>query len=137
MTAYGIRHRDVESILKPLKEVENKIFQAVDDSTIVAAKAENNVRRKQFEYQDALQTGDTGALALELYKKEIEEAETDRDEKQKMKDEMVALVEEIQRKPELRPRIPAGAEITEGLMTIINDAMRSLRDRMDSIYKQM
>ncbi|KAH6881526.1 hypothetical protein BKA58DRAFT_415711 [Alternaria rosae] len=38
MTAYGIRNRDVESILKPLKEVENKTFQAVDDSTIIAAK---------------------------------------------------------------------------------------------------
>lgn len=137
IAAYSARHRDVESVLKPLKEVEDKIFQAVDDSTINAAKAENNVRRKRFEYHNALQAGDIGTLALELYQKEIEEAKIDRDEKQKIKDDMVALAEEMERKPELRPRIPAGAEITEGRMTIINDAMRSLQDRMDSISKQM
>ncbi|KAI4949548.1 hypothetical protein J4E91_005287 [Alternaria rosae] len=117
-----------------------ELYESIDKETPedVPEELDNQKKRaKQFEYQDAPQTGDTGALALVLYKKEIEEAENDRDEKQKMKDEMVALDEEIQRKPELRPRIPAGAEITEGRMTIINDAMRSLRDRMDSIYKQM
>jgi hypothetical protein len=49
---------------------------------------------------------------------------------------LAALAEEILANPELKPHVPAGTEINKQRMTIINNATKSLQDRIFSIAQQ-
>jgi hypothetical protein len=133
--AYSLRNTDISSVLRDQIATENKLFRDVEDITTLTAEAERHARRTQLEYQDAIASG-AGEHAVELFKKAADEALLDRDAKRRERDTMTALADDILAHPELRPRVPVGAEIDERKMTIINNATKSLRDRINSIAMQ-
>jgi hypothetical protein len=115
---------------------EEKLFKDVNDATLLAAQAEIHARRALIDYQDMMSAGTAGEHALELFKNAAEQAVLDRDTAREKRDRLTASVEEVLAHPELRPRVPAGTDINEQRLTIINNATKSLQDRLQSIAKQ-
>ncbi|KAL1801566.1 hypothetical protein ACET3X_001908 [Alternaria dauci] len=134
--AYSRRNMKVASALRDQVKTEKKLFQDVDDATLFAAQAEIHARRTLIDYQDLIATGTTGEHVLELCKNAAEQAVLDRDVKREKRDRLTASVDEVLAHPELRPRVPAGTEIDGQRLTIINDATKSLQDRLQSIARQ-
>ena len=134
--AFTKRNMENASVVQDLVKTEKKLFKDVDDATLGAAQAEIHARKTLLEYQDMVSTGTAGEHALDLFKNAAEQAVLDRDTAQEKRDRLTASVEEVLAHPELRPRVPAGTDINEQRLTIINNATKSLQDRLQSIAKQ-
>ncbi|KAH6863175.1 hypothetical protein B0T12DRAFT_478513 [Alternaria alternata] len=134
--AFTKRNMENASVVQDLVKTEKKLFKDVDDATLSAAQAEIHARKTVLEYQDMVSTGTAGEHALELFKNAAEQAVLDRDTAREKRDRLTASVEEVLAHPELRPRVPAGTDINEQRLTIINNATKSLQDRLQSIAKQ-
>lgn len=134
--AFTKRNTEVASVVQDLVRAEEKLFKDVNDATLLAAQAEIHARRALIDYQDMMSAGTAGEHALELFKNAAEQAVLDRDTAREKRDRLTASVEEVLAHPELRPRVPAGTDINEQRLTIINNATKSLQDRLQSIAKQ-
>jgi hypothetical protein len=134
--AYSIRNTDLLSAIRAQKETEDKFFRYVDGFTLRTAQTEIHARKTQLDYQDIISSGTTGEHAVELFKKAAEQAALDCDTARRKSDMLTALAEEMLANTELRPRVPAGTEINKQRMTIINNATKSLQDRIFSIAQQ-
>ncbi|CAN9365593.1 unnamed protein product [Alternaria alternata] len=134
--AFTKRNAEAASVVQDPVKAEEKLFKDVNDATLLAAQAEIYARRTQLDYQDMVAVGTAGEHALELFKSAAEQAVLDRDTARDKRDRSTASVDEVLAHPELRPRVPAGTEINEQRLTIINNATKSLQDRLKSIAKQ-
>jgi hypothetical protein len=135
--AYSSRWWTVTSALCYQKGTEEELFQEADEITLLEAEAQNKARRAQFAYLEAISVGTARDFVMQLSKETAEKAVADFNLLKRKKDAIVALAEDVLSNRDLRPRVAAGQDVDRERTTLINNATKSLKDRMDSIARQM